>query len=222
VKRARVLFVLTLLAGLAAADEPRRLPLDADAKENRFEVSVRKKGALKAFAHDHRIGATAWRGKVAWDPRDPERSSVELEVDATKLEVLDPWLDEKDRAKVRKTMLSDEVLDVEKHPTIAFTSQRVAVAGKDEGKGVPLQVTGKLELHGVARQVRVDVLVKDEAGTIVTAGVHQLKQSDFGIEPYSTALGTIAVEDEVQVEWTLVAREKPQSPSPAPSPRSSK
>jgi polyisoprenoid-binding protein YceI len=221
VKR-RALAILILLAALAAADEPRRLPLDPDAKENRFEITVRKKGALKAFAHDHRIGAPSWKGQVAWDPREPERSSVELEVDATKLEVLDPWLDEKDRAKVRKTMLSDDVLDVEKHPTISFASQKVTVAGKDEGKGVPLQVTGKLELHGVARQVRVDVLVKDEAGSVVTTGVHRLKQSDFGIEPYSTALGTIAVEDEVQLEWTLVAREKDQKSSAAGSPRSSK
>ncbi len=31
------------------------------------------------------------------------------------------------------------------------------------------------------------------------------KQSDFGIKPYSTAIGTVAVRDEVTVEIAIVA-----------------
>src|SRR5574337_609230 len=79
-------------------------------------------------------------GVIEFDPAQPEKGSVEIEIDAAGL-----WSGEPDRdAHLR----SSDFLDVEKYPEIAFRSTKVVATARTEYK-----VTGDLTIRGVTRPV---------------------------------------------------------------------
>src|SRR5215831_9231600 len=102
-----------LLGTIAAWPQPRAI----DTKASVMTVRVFKAGVLSAFGHDHEIEAP-----VAGGATDIANQSVELRVAASALRVRDPKASEKDRAEIQKTMLSPQVLDVERYPEITFRS----------------------------------------------------------------------------------------------------
>ncbi len=205
-RRLACLFVLGALAsGLARADDAEsRYALDPKAGE--VALYVKKKGALKAFAHDHDFVANVYTGTAAWVAGAPERAAIDIEIDARELVIRDVGLSADDRATVQKRALSDEVLDVAHFPKVTFVSQTVVVHAKDPSGHTPVSVRGKLTLHGVARQTVIDALVEEKQDEIVLTGEYVFKQSDHGIEPYSAGFGAVAVEDAMTLKFKLVAR----------------
>jgi polyisoprenoid-binding protein YceI len=83
---------------------------------------------------------------------------------------------------------------VDKFPQIRFTSSRIESAGTGH-----YRVTGKLDLHGVSRDLTFDV----SSGSDRYHGQTKLKQTDFGIQPVSVAGGTIKVKDEIEIEFDV-------------------
>jgi polyisoprenoid-binding protein YceI len=72
---------------------------------------------------------------------------------------------------------------------ITFRSTDIATAGGG------LRVTGDLTLLGRTAPLELDVAVND--GTLTAAGV--IRQTDFGMKPYSALFGALKVADEVRV-----------------------
>ena len=97
-------------------------------------------------------------GSANYDPADPAKTSLEATIDATTVDT---------RVEMRdKDLRSPNFLDVEKYPTITFKSKRAESAGA--GK---LKITGDLTIHGVTREVVLDVdgptaPVKDPRGNL--------------------------------------------------------
>jgi polyisoprenoid-binding protein YceI len=60
-----------------------------------------------------------------------------------------------------------------------------------------LQVEGELTLHGATRPLTFEVVVGDD-GTLTADAV--IKQTDYGMKPYSTLFGALKVVDEVAIE----------------------
>ncbi len=187
----RFLSVLVLLASGALSALAQSRPLDVE--RSTLTVRVFKAGLFSAFGHNHEIRAGLSSGSVDEGPNP----SVELEVDARKLTVLDPQLKPEQRAEVQKTMHSADVLDSETFPHIRFRSNTVEKMG--DGRFL---VKGELELHGQVRPVQMTV--KGEAGHY--QGTASLKQRDFRIKPVSVAGGTIKVKDEIKIEFEIFPR----------------
>lgn len=145
------------------------------------------------FAHDHVITAP-----IASQTLDAKAMTVHITVGAKQMRVADPDVSDKDRAEIQATMLGPKVLDAEKYPEIRFQSSRVEQTGAQR-----YRVTGKLELHGVSRELSFEV----HGGPDRYQGKTKLKQRDFGIEPVSIAGGTVKVKDEVDVEFDVHAVE---------------
>src|SRR6266581_4837561 len=83
-------------------------------------------------------------GTVQYDRTALAKSSIGVTIDAASVD---------SRVEMRDNDLrSPKLLDVEKYPTITFSSKRVEAAGK--GK---LKVTGDLTIHGVTKEVVLDV-----------------------------------------------------------------
>lgn len=81
---------------------------------------------------------------VVEDSPDLSKDSVKVTIDASSVDT---------RVEMRdKDLRSDNFFDVAKYPTITFQSKRVESAGA--GK---LKVTGDLTLHGVTKEVVLDV-----------------------------------------------------------------
>lgn len=137
-------------------------------------------------------------GTVKYDPQNPESSSVEATIDARSINTRDAQRD--------NHLKSADFLDVEKFPTLTFRSKKVQITSSNGGK-----VTGDLTLHGVTREVTLNVEgptqeVKDPWGKqrIGASATAKLNRKDFGLT-WNAALeaGGVMVGDEVKIEMDL-------------------
>jgi polyisoprenoid-binding protein YceI len=167
--------------------------------ESSFTVFVGKAGALSFLAHDHNIAVKSFSGRVVVPNEGAAQGSLELDVDAKSLVVLDKVSD-KDRAEITKSM-HDTVLESAKFPKITFRS-----VGISNVNGANLTVNGDLTLHGVTKRIAVPVTVSATPQLLRATGKYTLKQTDFGITPYSAAAGSIKVKNEVVLNFNIVAK----------------
>jgi polyisoprenoid-binding protein YceI len=155
-------------------------------------VRTRKAGAASKAGHNLRIEVTSWRATL--DVGDaPERTEMTLTADARSLRVREGTggamtLGDDDKRGIEQT-IDDEVLE---GAAIAFRSRRVAA-----GPNGTLSVEGHLEIGGKTQPVAFDLTAGDEGRL---AGSARIKQTDWGIKPYSALFGTLKVVDEVDVE----------------------
>jgi polyisoprenoid-binding protein YceI len=152
-----------------------------------LSVNTGRTGAVARAGHDLLLHVTEWEGTLEVG----DESRVEVRVDGGSLKVRAGTggmqaLDDDDRANIERT-IDDEVLRLDQ---ITFRSTEVTPAGDG------LRVRGDLTLLGHTAPLALDVAVSD--GTLTAAGV--VRQTDFGMKPYSALFGALKVADEVRVE----------------------
>lgn len=207
VVRGAAIAALALLAAPSAEAEPRTYTLDPEASSVRIHVG--RAGLLSFAGHEHEVVAPLAGGRIVADPERLEASSVELSFDAAALKVEDPDGPAGDIPEVQAKMESPDVLDVESHPRIRFTSREVTGGPSGDGGDLwRLRVVGDLELHGVTREVALRGSVRLAEHALTVAGELELKQSEWGIDPVSVA-GVVKVRDELLIRFSLVARAAP-------------
>lgn len=208
VRRLSALLLLLLLVGpLPAGAAPRTYVVDAAASN--VEVLLHRAGALSALGHNHAIVATDFTGQVVVDPaalasaqaelRFPVRSLVVDAPQARKKAGFTKAVSESDRADVRVTMLSAKQLHAKAHPFITATLEACS------GTLPQLSLRVRIQLRGVARTLAIPATVRLTDKSLHVSAAFKLRQSDFGYEPFSTALGLVAVEDLADVRVELVA-----------------
>jgi len=197
-----------ILAGLAlsafatAAEE--KAAYSIDHARSKLEINVYKAGLFKAFGHDHLISVGEISGRVEFDAKKIENSSVSMKVVANSLSVIDPGESEKNRNEIQATMKGPQVLDVAKFPEITFSSTSVSVM-KKTADAWELTVTGKLDLHGVGKPVSLPLQFHVEGDQLVATGEVLLLQTEYGITPVSVAGGSVKVKDKLRIGFTIVA-----------------
>ena len=180
---ATVLLVLTL-SGLASAST---WTIDAEHSSIGFKVRhlmvSNVKGNFEKFS-----------GTVELDDQNINRSKVSVKIDTASVNTSVPKRDDHLR--------SADFFDTARFPAMTFVSRKVAEAGKDK-----LKITGDLTLHGVTREVVLDVDgpgsdIKDPWGGIRrgAAATARISRKDFGLT-WNKALetGGVAVGDEVTI-----------------------
>src|SRR5215471_964817 len=177
-----------------------------DTSHSRVIVHVLPAGLLSGALHEHHFQPESWSGEVSWDPEKPAVLRLEARFAADSLHDQQSRLSPRDIAKVEGQTRSPDVLDVKKFPSIEFRAESAEVSqppGADGTFGGTL--AGSLTLHGQTRPLRLDVKGRIAEGRLEASATGAFKQSDFGMKPYKTALGAIAVRDEVSVEIAIVA-----------------
>ena len=211
-RRAGLALAWGLLMTTTSGRPAHAAPYAVDAARSEIAVKVFKGGVASALAHDHVVRAARWQATLDVSP-DPVALDADVRVDATALEVdepdararlgLDGTLSESDRAQVRASMLGAEQLDVASHPEIRFAASQIARdAARD---GASFRLAGELSLHGRTRRIDVPLAITRDGESFTARGHVRVKQSDFGITPYSAFLGAVRVQDEVEIVFTLVA-----------------
>jgi len=122
-----------------------------------------------------------FEGTVKYDKQNPAASSVEFTAQAASIDT--------DNADRNNHLKSPDFFDVQKFPTLSFTS--TSVAAKD---ATTLNVTGNLTIHGVTKVVTIPVAI---LGTVKTpkgekAGFETsftVDRKEYGIE-WNRALDT--------------------------------
>ncbi len=134
-------------------------------------------------------------GSAVHDPSDPSKDSLEATIDATSVDT---------RVEMRdKDLRSPHFLDADKFPTITFHSKSAKVAGP--GK---LLITGDLTLHGVTKEVVLDVdgpsaAIKDPWGNqrIGVSASTKIVRQDFGVV---AAPGVVGDEITITIDVELI------------------
>jgi polyisoprenoid-binding protein YceI len=152
--------------------------------------------AVKHLAVSTVRGAfTKVSGSAKYDPADPSKTSLEATIDANSVDT---------RVEMRDNDLrSPRFFDVQKYPTITFHSKQVKVVGP--GK---LQIGGDLTIHGVTKDVVLDVdgpsePIKDPMGKgqrIGASATTKVNRQDFGITTMPGGIGdeiTITIDVEM-------------------------
>jgi polyisoprenoid-binding protein YceI len=137
-------------------------------------------------------------GTVVFDDQNPQASKVEAKIDVNTIQTRDAQRD--------AHLKSADFFDAEKYPVITFVSKKVVKNGGGEHK-----VTGDLTIHGVTKEVTLDVdgptpEVKDPWGNqkIGASAQTRIHRKDFGLV-WNMALetGGVMVGDEVQIHLDL-------------------
>jgi hypothetical protein len=142
--------------------------------------------------HDLVIEVTAWSATLeVGDDSNP--SSLGLNADAGSLRVREGTggvhaLGDDDRAEIERT-IDDQVLLGQ---PIEFRSRAIEAA--EDGR---LRVAGDLKLAGREHPLEFELEVEPD-GRI--AGTAVVKQTDWGVKPYSALFGALKVKDEAEVE----------------------
>ncbi|MEK7834099.1 MAG: YceI family protein [Acidobacteriota bacterium] len=201
--------LLILIAGLMLSAWPveaqKARTYTIVAGESSFWVFVPKTGLLSGLAHDHEIGVKSFTGKIVVPESGASGGSLELDVDATSLAVLDKKPSEEDKKKIYNSM-HNEVLESAKHPKITFKSVSVSDLKQTGGDSFSLTLNGDLTLHGVTKRIALPVSLTINAQQLRATGKYTLQQTDYGIKPYSAAGGTIKVKNDIVVNFNIVAK----------------
>ncbi|MFK8114318.1 MAG: YceI family protein [Rubripirellula sp.] len=108
------------------------------------------------------------------------------------------------RSQVTANMRGNDVLDVGRYPTAIFNVVSALPTGQASQRGLPrYELVGSFTLHGVKKPIRVIVDVEQARGWLHVRGNFAVKQTAFGITPYSKAFGTIGVADELRIHGDL-------------------
>ncbi|MDQ6822752.1 MAG: YceI family protein [Actinomycetota bacterium] len=154
-------------------------------------VDTRRTGAAAKAGHDLTIEVTSWSGRLETD--ESGQTQIALDADGGSLRVREgrggiQALGEHDKESVRES-IDDEVL---KRSPIEFRSRAVETSAD----GSRLRVKGELVLLGNRRPIEFE-LTAGEGGRLT--GSATVKQSDWGLKPFSTLFGTLKVVDEVEI-----------------------
>jgi polyisoprenoid-binding protein YceI len=157
-----------------------------------LSVHTGRGGAIARVGHDLLIEVTGWSASVEVGP-DGTPTQLALSADATSLQVREgkggvQALGDDDKEGIRQT-IDEEVLQGR---AIEFRSSAVRAG---DGAGT-LDVEGELELFGRDHPIRFSLQLDGDRLT----GSATLKQTDWGVKPYSALFGTLKVADEVRVE----------------------
>jgi polyisoprenoid-binding protein YceI len=172
--------LLSLLAGVAliipAAAQVQTWNIDPAHSAAQF--SVRHMGISNVHGTFTKVS-----GKVDYDAADVSKTKIDATIEAASIDT---------RVEMRDNDLrSDHFFDAAKYPSITFKSTKVESAGT--GK---LKVTGDLTIHGVTKEVVLDVdgptePAKDPKGNlhVGASGSTKINRKDFGVNGASSMVG---------------------------------
>jgi polyisoprenoid-binding protein YceI len=183
---------------------------DIDPRRSVVTIRVYRSGPMARLGHNHVLASAEEEG-VAWRGPTPADSGFELKVPVSSLVVDDPAaraaggadfegsVPESAREGTQKNLLRAEVLDVARFPDVTVR------AGGLGGNWQDPVALADVTLKGVTRRIEVPFDLSDAGGTLTARGSFRLRQSEFGMVPFSVAGGAIQVADEVVLGFEIVA-----------------
>jgi polyisoprenoid-binding protein YceI len=129
--------------------------------------------------------------KLNFDPNAPEKSTLDVSIDPTSLDV-NYYKGEAKSSDFHDELVGEKFFNTVKFPTITFKATKVEKTGDKTGK-----ITGDLTFLGVTKPLTLDVTYNGArngmgpgAGPVVGfSGKATVKRSDWGFTTYAGALG---------------------------------
>ncbi|WP_161604720.1 YceI family protein [Roseiconus nitratireducens] len=182
-------------------------PADVQLEASRVYVFVDKTG----LGHQHGVearllqstlvlGADKDAGRLVFD-----MTSFDADTAAARRYVgLASTTDEGTRRSVNQNMRGAAVLDVARYPTARYEVASALPTGQSGPSGLPTyQLKGEFTLHGKTRPLTITAEIEQTRGWLHVRGNFTIRQTAFGITPYSKAFGAIGVADALRIYGDL-------------------
>ena len=203
-RRLHGLAVLAAVVLLSAAALAQAVQYEIDPVHSSAQFSVRHMMVSNVRGEFAKV-----TGTVVYDPKNPKASSVEATIDATSINTHEHKRDDQ--------LKSPDFFDVAKYPTLTFKSTKVEPAGEYK-----LRVTGDLTIHGVTKQVVLDVDGPNpevKMGGDVKTGASAtttIDRRDFGLT-WNRVLegGGLVVGNAINITLEIEMGRKAEAPAPA-------
>ena len=172
-----------------------------DAAQSLITITVRRGGTLARLGHDHVVASRTLEGYVA-----PNTGRADFHFRLDQMTVDEPALrsaagldtqPSEDAIAGTRTNMLTRVLEAQAYPVVFLHAERSAAPDT-------LRLT--ITLHGLARTLDVPTKIERAGDTLTASGELRLLQTDFGITPMSVMGGAIAVQDAMELHFTIVAR----------------
>lgn len=183
-----------------------------DPHASTVRIYVFRGGLAARLGHNHVLAAPKFIGYFYLSPAGTSKSRFDLEFRLDQLEIDNPAyravlgsafasvLSPQDIAGVRKHMLGEQNMQADRFPFVRIHSLQIS------GGGTKFAAKVQVEMHGQKREMWVPLDVEGLPQRLSVTGAMVLRQTDFGVHPYSVLHGLIAVQDEVVVEFHLIGR----------------
>jgi polyisoprenoid-binding protein YceI len=163
-------------------------------------VKVGRAGLMARLGHDHVVASHTLAGYVA---PGAGRADVSFRVDQMTVDepplLRDAGIATQPSSQAvegtRKNMLGP-VLEAQRYPMVTLHAERLA------GSDLRVAVT----LQGVTRWLALPAAIQVDAAQVAASGTARLKQTDFGMTPFSVGGGLLSVQDELEIRYRIVAR----------------
>ncbi len=173
------------------------------AAQSQITITLIQEGVLRKIHPTHHVAVKSFSGRIQL-PADESKAAAELDAEAKSFINIDDMKDF-ERSGFHK-VLHEEVLASDRFPTIKFRSVSITNVQKS-GDHRSFTLNGDLTLRGVTKRVAFPVKVTINGKQLRATGEGNIKQTDFGITPYSGGLGTIKIGDQLKVSFVIVAAE---------------
>lgn len=178
-------------------------PWTLDGRDGDLLLHTGVTGRAAKMGHRLTVVMRRWQAEVKWIADEPAAVALTVEVDS--FEVLRgeggvTALSGPEKTLVRSNALRS--LDASRFPQVRFAAEQV------ERTGDGYRLTGTLQIHGTEREQVIDVHVDDSGDGWRLTGEAAVRQSDFGVKPYSMLMGSMKVADEVTVSFSASCAEK--------------
>jgi hypothetical protein len=191
------------------ADEPSVEPGQVELKTSRVYVFVGKTG----LGHEHAVIGALKSGELHLG-RDKDAGKLEFDMRSFVADTLPArqyvgLKGETDRAtqqKVNSNMLGPDVLNVSSFPTATLDVASIKKQRELKDGAAEYLLEGEFTLRGVARKIRFTAVDEPKKGWHHLRGRFPIRQTDFGITPFSTALGAVGVTNELTIFGDLWVR----------------
>lgn len=184
-----------------------------DPQASVLHIFVYRGGTFARLGHNHVMTSRSVNGRV-WMRSQLPASGFELSFPVADLIVDDPDarraagtdfppdLPAADKEGTRKNMLRKEVLDAETYPNVTVKSASV------EGSMQAPKITARITIKNASHDVVVPTKIVLNGDRLTASGEFDLLQTDFGMKPFSVALGALEVQDRLHVRFDLVAAKR--------------
>lgn len=175
-----------------------------DLSRSRVIATLTQEGFIARRYPTHRVEVKNFSGIIEVSDRGEAQVAVEVEAEAKSLTNADEAMTEFERREFHN-VLNNLVLESDKFPKIKFVSVSISDA-RMSGETRAFTLNGDLTLRDATKRVSFPVTVTIAKGQLRATGEAKVKQTDFGITPYSGKLGMIKMGDEVKIDFAIVAK----------------
>lgn len=179
-------------------------------RESLVRILAYRAGTLKSAGHNHLVSSRDVHGLV-YLHEDLAKSGFDLVMPVNLLEIDDEELRRRegpefaarvsDSAKegTRRNLLGPAVLDGETYPAVTLSSVSL------EGTRAALIAHTKIRLKDQERELAIPVVLETGPGHVIATGEFDVRQTEFGMKPFSVMMGAVQVADVLRVKFRVVA-----------------